>query len=735
MNGDKNITYKIRPSARLIHSIGSELIGDSFAALVELVKNSYDADAENVEINFNYKEINGQESLVITVKDDGHGMSFDTVIHKWLVPATNDKLIRKKSPLKNRDLQGRKGIGRFSAAMLGQELTLTSIDSLGEKTTLFVDWRIFDENQFLDDIELLVEREQTNESSKTEIEIVAIDETIEESKQENKLSVWDKKSVDQLINELRKLLSPFSDFEEEKFNICVSFENSPIEFYNNNIFEIKSYPIIELYDYRIHGVIDEDGNALLSYENNVLSDAKQTENIEKKLILSKPNKYCGIVKVDFRVFDRDPEAIENLINKGLIDPVTEKYAGKNEAKRMLNEVYGAKIYKNKFRVRPYGSDGDDWLGKDKDRIQNFRLTVSNNQLVGFITIQSEELSNLEEKSARDGLKENDYFNGLKELSKLALKELELRRLTFRERSLRGRKYRESTQEAIKDLFSFSKVEKQISSELNEINVDKSKIERISNILLKEEKSKSDLMSDIVKTISVYQGQATLGKIVSFILHEGRKPIQFLNSEAKNLERYLKFYVATSEDKYLTNVNECIDGFRQNSKLLSILFSRVDPLASQKRNNKKEFNVIEVINKSVSIFKHSLFENEIDINVDCSKSTTIYGWEEDLFTALTNLIENSIYWLKLSANNNKIIAINLYETDAATIIDYTDNGQGLTNDEIETDIVFEPGYSKKHNGTGLGLAISGEAIERLNGSLKARKSDKGAYFQIEIEKNE
>ncbi|SUJ01071.1 DNA mismatch repair enzyme (predicted ATPase) [Sphingobacterium spiritivorum] len=92
----ENGLYKIRPAARIIHTIGSDLIGDAYAALIELVKNSYDADASRVDIIFEYKKIDSEEALVITIKDDGHGMSFDTLINKWLVPATNDKLERKK---------------------------------------------------------------------------------------------------------------------------------------------------------------------------------------------------------------------------------------------------------------------------------------------------------------------------------------------------------------------------------------------------------------------------------------------------------------------------------------------------------------------------------------------------------------------------------------------------------------------------------------------------------------
>lgn len=719
--------YKIRPAARLIHTIGSDLIGDSYAALVELVKNSYDADASFVNIIFDYKKIDNQDSLLIKITDDGHGMDFDTVVNKWLVPATNDKLKRKTSPGKKRFFQGRKGIGRFAASILGQEMSMTTVDKFGEKTTTVIDWRVFNADDFLENIELLVEKKITNENSFTEIEIVAKNE-----KDDDKVSVWDKKTIDELINELRKLISPFKDFESDKFKINLSFINSPVESYNDIAFDIETYPIIELYDYRISGEIDELGNANLIFENNVAL-VRQSESIKSNYKLENNGKYCGKLIIDFRVFDREPEAIDNLINKGLIDPVSKKFAGKNEAKRMLNETYGVNIYKNLFRIRPYGNGGIDWLDLDKERIQNFTLKISNNQIIGFITIEPEELSNLEEKSARDGLKENEFYFGLKELAKKALKELELRRLIFRERSLKSRKVRNTINDSVQNLFSFENLSKNIETKLEQFNIGKENISQIKSILKEEEESKAELLEDIQKTIAIYQGQATLGKIVSFILHEGRKPIQFFNTEANVIERYIKHYKITKDIDLLDNLDDSAKGIRRNSKLISDLFKRINPLAGQKRGNKIDFSVSETIGNSYQIFSSTMKEYNIDFNLNCSKSVLIYGWEEDLFTSITNLIENSIYWLNLSDVKNKKIEISILETIDSVIIDFIDNGPGLTDDEIETEIIFEPGYSKKHNGTGLGLAIAGEATDRLNGKLKARKVEKGVYFQIEINK--
>ncbi|WP_417558729.1 ATP-binding protein [Mesoflavibacter zeaxanthinifaciens] len=739
-----NLTFKIRPAARLIHTIGSDLIGDSYAALVELVKNSYDADATQVNIVFKYTEIANENALIISVKDNGHGMNFDTVINKWLVPATDDKLKRKVSKGGTRTLQGRKGIGRFAASILGQEMTLSTVDETGQKSEAVIDWRIFKTDEYLENIELLVEKNETNNPSGTEILIIAKDEKYEEKiineegseetidKIDAKLSYWTKATLEQLINELRKLISPFEESKDDKFKINLSFENSPFADIDENI-KIDTYPILQFYDYRISGTISEKGRANLSFENNVNPDVVQRENISTTFEVTNNNKYCGILKIDFRVFDREPEAIDNLINKGLINPVSKNLMGKREAKRLLDEVYGVNIYKNSFRIRPYGNAGIDWLDLDKNRIQNFTLRISNNQIIGFVTIQSEEKSGLEEKSARDGLKENEHYFGLKELSQQALFELETRRLAYRIKSEKSRGKQTKIQDTINSLFSLAEVKSTISKKLSEFNIDKKAIDEIDIILTKEEEKKLELKEEIEKTIAIYQGQATLGKIVNFILHEGRKPLQFFNSETTVMERYLKFYRATNEGEYLDELTKSINGFKINSKFISTLFKRISPLAKQKRDKKSNFSILKVVYECLDVFKSSIEEANIKVDILGDEKVEIFGWSEDLYIAMTNLIENSIYWLSISKSDQKQIKIEIIENNESVIIDYKDTGPGLTDLEIESGAIFEPGYSKKIDGTGLGLAIAGEASERLNGELSARKSKNGVNFQIEINK--
>ena len=743
-------TLTIKPSGRLILTIGSDLIKDPASAIIELVKNAYDADAEKVTIVFSsFREKTGEkeaQKLRIIVKDDGHGMTFDDVINKWLVPATEDKIKRMVSP-KGRTMQGRKGIGRYAASILGNEFFMESITLSGEKTTVFIDWNDFLKSKYLEDVEILVEREISSDKPHgTKIEITG---------NEEKLKEWTKKEVEKLINELRKLLPPWQE-EDDPFSIEVVFQNFPVEDFKDEKITIESYPLLELYDYRLSGTITkrkihevniehfedkitaqkllyelkEKGEtevilAELIYENT-LEEIKQK--VAKIILLGEDEKYCGEISIDLRVFDRDPEAIEDLIKRGLKDPDTGRFLGRREARKLLDTFCGVSIYRGRFRVRPYGDPGYDWLELDKRRVQNPSLHIGSNQIIGYITVLPEEYSHLEEKSSREGFKENAYYEGLKKLVQEALSELEQKRFDFRKRTGRGRKLLR-IEEKLEKIFDFSELEKKLTKHLEKDKLSKESIEKISKIIKDEERKRNKTLEVLKETIALYQGQATLGKIVMVILHEGRKSVFWFRNQMPLMKKSVEKLLKNFNQENLELIKQIATDSITQANLLKDLFGKLDPLSVKKRGRKKEIQLIEVINKAYRVFEKELRKRKINFVVNCDKDVVFRGWEEDLLIALTNLVDNSIYWMGRYYGDE--IRVECYRENGKIIIDYYNNGPPIEKELIEKELIFEPGFSKKENGTGIGLAIAGEAIARNDGVLKATYSKNGAYFRIEL----
>ncbi|MFH1933731.1 MAG: sensor histidine kinase [Pseudomonadota bacterium] len=710
--------YKFRPSARLIRTIGDDIIKDVYAAVIELMKNAYDADANNVELRF--IDLANPEKAKIIINDDGHGMNYETVLKNWMVPATGDKLSRRKSP-GGRYMQGRKGIGRFATSILGNTLLMETTDESGITTTVLIDWSIFSAEKYLDEIELLIESRTSGQKAGTELIIEPGERVFE----------WTEKEMELLIKEFRKLVSPI--MEKEDFHIGIEFNNTGIDNYNNIQKKIEPFPMLDLFDYRLSGEIDEKGNVSLDYENQVEKNIPP-EKISFHVNLDK-GKLCGPLALDLRVFDREVKAIEDIIKRGLKDPDTGKYLGKLETRRLLNELCGVGVYRNGFRIRPYGEPGYDWLLLDKERVQNPSLKTGSDQIAGFITIADEEISHLEEKSARDGLKENNHYTGLVEIAKKCLAELEERRFDFRRKTGRGRKVMKIETE-LKALFDFEILKKAIKKELRKSNVSPPTLTKIENIIEKTEKRKTDTLEQIKDTVAMYQGQVTLGKIIMVIMHEGRKPLKYLKEQSPRISRWIKELQEEYNTYLLEKIIDRLEDTKKEALLLIDLFNRLDPLAVRKRGKKKEINIYNVIKRSEELFRAELLKKKITFKNEINKDATFFGWEQDLSIALTNLIENSLYWLALldKIKEKRIIVSSQYDGELV-IIDYRDNGPGITKKYIENGLIFEPGFSTKAGGTGLGLAIAGETIERNKGVLRALFDPEGAYFRIELPSGE
>jgi signal transduction histidine kinase len=733
--------YKVRPAGRHIITIGRDLIKDKYAAIVELVKNAYDADSPYCKVSLKpFKKItkeNGEHGEIngirIEIKDEGHGMDFTTVTDTWMVPSTDNKLKRKISP-KKRTMQGRKGVGRYAASMLGDDLVLQTIDEKGELTTLYLIWKNFVDAEYLSDVDVLIENFETKRKNGTEIIVVG---------DESHLNEWNEKQLQNLKFELKKLVPPIDrnehnvDTNIEDFKIQLELGDFPYEGFRNKTEDIEPYPLIELYDYRITGSVSPNGVAKLKFHNNRLKDANEEIIPEFNIDLNinpkrkQDEKYCGEIQVDFRVFDREVESIDNLIERGLKDPETNKKVGRREARVILDTYNGIGVFRNGFRIRPLGDAGYDWLELDKERVQNPSLKIGSEQVIGFIHIQSEEDSQLYEKSARDGLKETAQYFGLLEICKQTLLELEKRRFAYRLKVGLGRSKR-GVEEKINTLYNFNDLKENINKQLDMLGIEPKKRETINKIISEKEEKSNKIADELKQIIALYQGQATVGKIVNVILHEGRKPLGYFKNQFPLISEWNEELKNNFSQETLDTIINRLGVVDEQANIFIKLFGKLDPLSAKKREKKKDFNLRTVIENVKDVFLVELESQKIEYKIDCDINQTCFGWSEDFYIIFTNLVDNGIYWLQNNKASNKQIHFKVYEEDELLIVEYRDNGQGIEKNLIESEIIFEPEFSNKSGGgSGLGLAIAGEAAERNDSELKAIYSDSGAFFKIEI----
>jgi signal transduction histidine kinase/anti-sigma regulatory factor (Ser/Thr protein kinase) len=717
MKKNSNI-YAIRPAGRHILTIGRDLIHDQYAAIVELVKNAYDADSPDVNIIFNISD--DRKTLTTIIKDHGHGMSKESVLNEWLVPSTANKLNKRNSP-KGRTMQGRKGVGRYAASILGDDLHLETVTSDGEKTSIYLEWKDFENADYLDEVEVIVDVEKTDDDVGTTLTITGGGEFIEQ---------WDKNQSDKLKFELKKLISPFNLTSTEvgnteSFDINIVYENYWEGQLEPHLEKIESYPIVKLFDYRISGNIDSTGKGKLTYENQ---KSRNTIIEQFDFELREPTN-CGELSLDIRVYDREADAISQLIKRGLKDERGD-YLGKLQARELLNKVNGIGVYRNGFRVRPLGDADFDWLKLNEQRIQNPSLKIGSNQVVGYIEIQSEEQSNLQEKSARDGLRENIAYKSLRHICLKVISELESKRFEYRKKAGLSRTAIKIERE-LEGLFSFEELKVGIKKALKKSGLNKKTTDEIIKAIDNEEENKNKIVDEIRKTVAIYQGQATLGKIINVILHEGRRPLSFFKNQISNLNVWIDDFKTNHSIDALEEIITIIGKFELNANTLVGLFNRIDPLAAGNRGKKTNYNLKSSIKSAANVFENELINKKILLEIDGPENLMFYGWERDIYLIVTNLIDNSIFWIEENKSTVRKIRIEISEDEGnLKHIDYCDTGTGIESHLLENDVIFEPEFSTKPNGTGLGLAIAGEASSRNNLELIALDSEQGAYFRLQ-----
>lgn len=715
------------PTGRLIMSIGKDLIKDLPAALVELVKNSYDADASYVKITY----IKNEDGLNIIVEDDGHGMSQDTVLNAWMVPSTDYKLKKKNSP-KGRVYQGRKGIGRYAVSLLGNKLELITTRE-GMETTACFDWDEFNSEKKLSDIPIFITTSETTNNSGTKL-IITNEYGNDLADEINEI---DSQKVEK---ELSKLLSNIKDFK-----IIVSYENFYSDDKKNICKEISQLEFNEAWHYKLSGEIYADFNYELKYSNFYTKEEKEFKGSFIKE-LPKNSVPCGGISIDYRVYDKDPSGIEVIMN--FINGNQNTNLSKTEIKNMLIDKSGISIFRNDFRIRPYGDKGFDWLNLDSKRVQNPSMAIGSEQINGKISIESEEISGLKEKSARDGLYENSNFATLQRIADLSLNLLEKERFKYRQKATKKKP------EAIDKLFDFSHVSQNMGKAIDRAykNLKKSPentdehIETLNQEISKEirnlEKEKETEFLEVKETIAIYQKHTTLGNVISVVLHEGRKPLAWYRNRLPAMERKLnslfdKKEIATTGYNDLYND---VGKLKSEAIRMSDFFARLDPLASNKRKKRKKINAENEIRSVMDIFQTIVEESNIKIDYEMQENITLNLVEEDLYMALTNIIENAIFWVNYSKFDEKIIKISLFTNNGEAVIEIVDNGPGILSEDIKENLLFLPGYSRKNsvmeeNGTGLGLSIAGEAIQRNEGTLEAIDSEVGGHFRICLKKAE
>ena len=397
MTKSQHLNFRVSSGLKTI--IGKELITNDFIAVFELVKNSFDAHAKRVDISFQCLTTDNPK---LVIADNGKGMDHDDLLDKWLFVAysakkdgTEDYRDKIKS---NRIHAGAKGIGRFSCDRLGSQLTIYSRKRGGTAgiQRLQVDWRQFERDLKNEFINIPV--------TYTEIESCPYDlrsGTVLEI--EGLRDAWGRAKLLDLKHSLERLINPNQDNDSNGFAIYLNAADEMLA--------DKEAPSDEPWN-RVNGKIENFLFENLGFRTTQITTRINAEGTQIHTRLEdRGTLIYDIVERNDITIGKSRMADVSVRLFFLNHPAKLHFA---RAMGVTTRDYGSVfLYKNGFRVHPFGDVRDDRLGIDRRKQQGTMRYLGTRDLSGRIEIHGDNPA-FQETSSRDGgLVQDDAFVALR----------------------------------------------------------------------------------------------------------------------------------------------------------------------------------------------------------------------------------------------------------------------------------------------------------------------------------
>lgn len=687
-----------QPRSRLLLQLGDKLIKNENIALLELIKNSYDADSRKVTLRL-YNTSDTQKGI-IDVIDDGEGMDIATIENVWLEPGSDSKeemfLKKIRTPRYGRVPIGEKGIGRFGVHKLGYKIEMLSKKKGSNEVVVKIDWKNFARNKYLKDAEFEVYENTEPEyfkGGKTGTRIIITD--LRRS--------WDRKMIRELYKSVFNLQSPF----RRPGNFDVQFELSNPEFIDDlptwddikhfslfhfkcrlqgssiTAFEYDFTPWDELYKVEARKVTEK---ADIVIDSETLTEKIPGKRNEYEIINLNKNysddsyieKKIGPIEIEGYIFDRDKSILE-LYN----------HPGVKLLKEYLDEQGGVRVYREGIRINEYGEPGNDWLNLDSRRVNEPARKISNNIILAIIDIKREESKALEEKTNREGFVENEAFHDFRAAILHVLQLIEnLRQVDKTEIRLKyGQK------EMVEPVIHHLEILKELIDEKVTNQEDNA---QITKQIEKVEEDYHQIQETLITS-------AGAGLTLAIGLHEIEKVVAEANA--------------------LIQLERTPDKIRELIKRIEILMENYSTILrsdGDEQNDLIKIIEISLFNVEYRFRKHGIiiepfYRNKYDsLLAKCSKRF--------LIGAIINIFDNSIYWLHIKEEKltkegksfSKKILIDITDDSHGYYnILIADNGTGFS---IPTSQLTHPFITTKKYGMGLGLHIVSLLMKSQGGSV-------------------
>ena len=701
-------SMQLRMHPRVFAALGKDLVTNDVVAVIELVKNSYDAFARNVWVEFGHDD---REGSYLEIRDDGHGMTREVIENAWCLVATPYKqtnaLIQRGDRI--RRVVGSKGLGRLSVARLGNRLAMLTQAPQSPCWEVIVDWS---------EVSAAADISQSAVGVREYSGVTPFQKTGTQLRIFDLTDTWDKNRRNELKDGLSRLLSPFTNSDE--FNIFLSCSG------NNEQVHIESAQFLSNPKYHIKGEVDACGNVDAIYRFTPFREDMLPKAVPTKLSWSQIHDLaqeqenwrfphsceaakCGPFSFDIRAWDTDAEGIGQI---------NEKYGiPRSYVRQAIRAHKGISVYRDGVLVLPKSERGLDWLSLDLRRVSRVGKRLSTSQLVGYVSISAKHNPHIEDTSDRERLSVCPEVEEFEEIIKCIVRALESKR--NEEKSDLNR------ETPMTDLFA-SLSASELVTQVTELARSGAQADAVVPIARKLDEALIHGRTTIQRRFEYYSRLATVGTIAQMLVHEIRNRTTIIG-------RLLTFPKQEPELPLFGNQQVHVDRAEAAVNALEKLADRFSPLANRNFRSGRRHSILEErILDCLELQKGELRAKHIQCSVP-QTHTAVAVDPAELDAVILNLVTNASYWLGTVAREKRHLAFALEPTvnGKRVTVFVHDAGPGIEEDDMER--VFWPGVTRKPEGIGMGLTVAGELVEAYGGRIRVVSpgAKGGASFAFDL----
>lgn len=685
---------RLRFSTAILRLLGEELNPSPDQGILELIKNSYDADAKRCTVELKGVHIKGGS---IVLKDDGIGMTSEEIRNGWLIVGDSMKSRSEASP-SGRLLVGSKGLGRLGALRLGRKVELTTRPKSepGVQYRMDIDWAEFEHAKVVEDVELSVAREEAPMGTRhgTEITISQLP------------SPWTKADIKRLARAILLLRDPFA--KAQGFQAILK----AVEFTELESLAHEGY--FRECDFHLFAKLDEEGRA--SAEVRTAGGKRLFTAKHDDVSTDKGNPIYEMPALTFELWE--------FKLSGEWFTAQLKQASVTAVKKWLEQFGGVRLYHRGVRVWPYGEQKNDWLDMNLRRSQHQELRPSTNNSLGCVRIEDPS-GVFQLKTDRLGFVEGRVFDELRRFTEDALDWM------ARER----RKDRDKRKKAAEEVVRKEKkdAEKRVDEAILQLPLAQRRdVQKAVAKLQSVHATEIELKND---TTQLYFTLGTVGTTAAAFAHQTKSPIEMIRTDAKTLQSYLRDpqeFALFREESSLAAGRILL----QADAIYSFSSVTLHLLEHEKRHPRNH-SVHELIDETVALLNPYFEARETAVERDYADVAPVVWCRRAAFEAiLTNLVINSLQAFEERAKEGIVgasrkIHIQTRISGGVVAIKVQDNGPGIT--KLAIDEIWIAGKTSTEKGTGLGLTIVKNVVEELRGSVHAEAHGDlgGAAFTINL----